>query len=391
MPEQPAKNQVKVVALVAGEASGDILGASLMRALKAQSADISFIGVGGPLMQAEGMQSLFAIDRLAVMGIVDVLKQLPDLLRARREVIDSMLQAQPDVFVGIDAPDFNLPIEARLKQAGIVTVHYVSPSVWAWRQKRVFKIQKATHNVLCLLPFEKQFYDRFDVPATFIGHTLADEIPLQTDAAAARERLGLSTDITYVGLLPGSRRSEVGMLAPVFLEAAALLVKRHPQLEFLLPVVNENRRQQVEQALAHLSLGNGVRVHIIDGNSRDVMLASESLMLASGTVALEAMLLKRPMVVAYRFGALNFQILKRMVKIEHFSLPNLIANEALVPELLQDEVTPSALAEHIESFLTSPQTGLLERFQSLHQSIQQDAANQAALAILETFKEVRSR
>lgn len=391
MSEQPVKTPLKVVALVAGEASGDILGASLMRALKAQSADISFIGVGGPLMQAEGMQSLFAIDRLAVMGIVDVLKQLPDLLRARREVIDNMLQAQPDVFVGIDAPDFNLPIEARLKQAGIVTVHYVSPSVWAWRQKRVFKIQKATHNVLCLLPFEKQFYDRFDVPATFIGHTLADEIPLQTDAAAARERLGLSADTTYVGLLPGSRRSEVGMLAPIFLEAAALLAKRHSKLEFLLPVVNADRRQQVEQALAQLSLGDTVRVHIIDGHSRDVMLASESLMLASGTVALEAMLLKRPMVVAYCFGTLNFQILKRMVKIEHFSLPNLIANEALVPELLQDEVTPTALAKHIESFLTTPQNALIERFYSLHHSIQQDAAGQAALAILETFKEVRSR
>ena len=386
-----SKRELKVVALVAGEASGDILGASLMRALKAQSADISFIGVGGPLMQAEGMQSLFAIDRLAVMGIVDVLKQLPDLLRARREVIDSMLQAQPDVFVGIDAPDFNLPIEARLKQAGIVTVHYVSPSVWAWRQKRVFNIEKATHNVLCLLPFEKQFYDRFDVPATFIGHTLADEIPLQSDAEAARERLGLSADITYVGLLPGSRRSEVGMLVTVFLEAAALLAKRHRKLEFLLPVVNADRRQQVEQALAQLSLADELRVHIIDGNSRDVMLASNCVMLASGTVALEAMLLKRPMVVAYRFAALNFQILKRMVKIEYFSLPNLIAGESLVPELLQDAVSAHALAEHIEYFLTVPQTALIERFYRLHESIQQDAANQAALAVIETFQKVRSQ
>lgn len=383
------ERQPQLIALVAGEASGDILGASLMRALKVQLPQVNFIGVGGPLMEAEGLQSLFPFDRLAVMGIVDVLKQLPDLLRARREVIDSMLSARPDVFIGIDAPDFNLPIEVRLKQAGIVTLHYVSPSVWAWRQKRVFKIARATHNVLCLLPFEKQFYDRFNVPATFVGHTLADEIPLQMDAAAARQRLGLSASATYIGLLPGSRRSEVAMLAPVFLAAAGILAASHPQLEFLIPVVNADRRAQVEQALAQVQLPSQVRVHVIDGQARDVMLASYSVMLASGTVSLEAMLLKRPMVVAYRFGALNYQILKRMVQVEHFALPNLIAGEAMVPELLQDEVTASALATHTEQFLSSPQTALIQRFQALHESIQQDAASQAANAVLTTYRQVR--
>ncbi|MCC5879288.1 MAG: lipid-A-disaccharide synthase [Idiomarina sp.] len=381
---------VKVVALVAGEASGDILGASLMRALKAQAAQVQFIGVGGPLMQAEGLDSLFPLDRLSVMGIVDVVKQLPDLLRARRQVIDAMLDAQPDVFVGIDAPDFNIPIEAKLKQAGIVTVHYVSPSVWAWRQKRVFKIAKATDNVLCLLPFEKQFYDRYNVPATFVGHTLADEIPLQNDAKAARERLGLNPDTRYIGLLPGSRRGEVALLAPVFLAAAAELQQRHTSLEFLLPVVNADRRQQVQQALAQMQLPADVKVHLIDRQSRDVMLASEAVLLASGTVALEAMLLKRPMVVAYRFGPVNYQILRHFVKLEHFSLPNLIAGEALVPELLQDEVTAAALADHIENFISAPQDTLIHRFTSLHQQIQQDAASQAAKAIFQTHARVRA-
>lgn len=377
----------RVIGLVAGEASGDILGASLMRALKAVHPHLQFIGVGGPLMQAEGLTSLFPLDRLAVMGIVDVVKQLPDLLKAKREVLELMLARQPDIFIGIDAPDFTIPIERRLKQAGIVTVHYVSPSVWAWRQKRVFKIAQSTHHVLCLLPFEKQFYDRFNVPATFVGHTLADELPLEVDREAAIYQLGLDPDKRYIGILPGSRRTEVGLLAEPFLAAAQKLHSRYPDIEFLVPLVNAARREQFTAALAEINSQRSepLPVHLFDGQSRDVMRASEAVMLASGTVALEAMLLKRPMVVAYKFGWLNFQILKRLVKLEHFSLPNLLAGEALVPELLQDEVNGERLSQLIDNYLQHPPQQMIERFRSIHQAIQCDAATTAAAAVLQTY------
>ncbi|MGX5914337.1 lipid-A-disaccharide synthase [Aliidiomarina sp. Khilg15.8] len=372
------------VALVAGESSGDILGASLMRALRAKHGAVDFIGVGGPLMEAEGLQSLFPLERLSVMGVVDVLKQLPDLLQARKQVINAMLKARPDVFVGIDAPDFTIPIEARLKQAGLTTVHYVSPSVWAWRQKRVFKIKAATHRVLCLLPFEKQFYDRFHVPATFVGHTLADEIPLQPDREAAQHRLGLATDRRYVGLLPGSRRTEVELLSEPFIQAALELQQRYDDIEFVVPLVNPARRAYFEDLLERK--GQGLKIHLFDGQSRDVMSASHSLMLASGTVSLEAMLLKRPMVVAYKFSWLNYHMLRWLVKVPHFSLPNLLADDAMVPELLQDEVTPERLVTEVAKHLEEPQTALIERFYKLHESIQCNAADRAASAVLETWQ-----
>lgn len=378
-----------LIGLVAGEASGDILGASLMRALRARHADVQFIGVGGPLMQAEGLDPLFSYERLAVMGVVDVLKQLPDLLRARREVIAFMREQQPDVFVGIDAPDFNIPIEAKLKQAGITTVHYVSPSVWAWRQKRVFKIAAATHNVLCLLPFEKQFYDKFDVPATFVGHTLADEIALEQPRQPAYEALDLNPQRRYLGLLPGSRRGEVGLLLPPFLEAAELLHKRHPQLEFVIPAAGEERLAQIKQLIDAAQLPDSMLIHLVERQSRQVMLACDAVLLASGTVALEAMLLKTPMLVAYRFSAVNYAILKRLVKVDYFSLPNLLAEKALVTELLQDEVTPARLAQEAEDLLEQPQQQLIEQFYSLHQSIQLNAAQSAADAVLMTFEHHR--
>lgn len=382
------KSEPRLIGLVAGEASGDILGASLMRSLRAIHPDLTFIGVGGPLMEAEGLTSLFPIDRLAVMGIVDVLKQLPDLLSARRDVLDLMLKEQPDIFIGIDAPDFTIPIERRLKEAGMVTVHYVSPSVWAWRQKRVFKIARATNNVLCLLPFEKQFYDRFDVPATFVGHTLADELPLEPDRDAAIARLGVDAGKRYVAILPGSRRTEVGLLAEPFLAAAQILHQRYPDIEFLVPLVNSARREQFVAALDAVPSIKAV-THLFDGQSRDVMAVSEAAMLASGTVALEAMLLKCPMVVAYKFGWLNFQIFSRVVKLEHFSLPNLLAGEALVPELLQDEVNPQQLSDLIDTYLQSSPTTLIERFHSIHRSIRCNAAEAAAQAVLETFQQNR--
>lgn len=377
------KQQPLRVAIVAGESSGDILASSLMKALKKRVADIQFIGVGGPLMQQEGMQSLFSIERLSVMGIVDVLKQLPDLLQARRQVIDYMLEQRPDVFIGVDAPDFTIPIELKLKQAGLTTVHYVSPSVWAWRQKRVFKIAAATNQVLCLLPFEKSFYDKFNVPSTFVGHTLADDIPLQNSPQQAREALGLEPDATYVGLLPGSRRTEVGLLSEPFIKAASLVQQRYPDIQFLVPVVNQARREQFEEALkAH---GEGLSVTFFEGRSREVMAACDSLLLASGTVSLEAMLLKRPMVVAYKFSWLNYQLLRNLVKVDHFALPNLLAGEALVPELLQQEVTAENLAAQVFDHLENDQSGLLDKFHQLHEQLQLGASDKAAQAVLKTI------
>ena len=374
-----------VVGLVAGEASGDILGGSLMRALRELHPQVEFIGVGGPRMQAQGLNPLFSYERLAVMGIVDVVKQLPDLMRARRDVVDLMLAQKPDVFVGIDAPDFNIPIEAKLKRAGITTVHYVSPSVWAWRQKRVFKIAKATHNVLCLLPFEKQFYDRYGVPATFVGHTLADEIPIKQAREPAYQRLGLSPAQRYLGLLPGSRQGEVTLLLPPFLGAAALLHQRDPTLQFIIPAANHDRLIQIRGVVEEAALPATMVVHIVEGQSRTVMTAADAVLLASGTVALEAMLLKTPMLVAYRFSPLNFAILKRMVKVAHFSLPNLLAGKRLVTELLQDEVSPQRLADEAERLLYQPQPAMIAQFTELHRSIQLDAAKSAAKAILTTL------
>lgn len=382
-----------VVGLVAGEASGDILGASLMRAMRARGqnsedgtqAEIEFIGVGGPLMQAEGLTPLFNFDRLAVMGVVDVLKQLPDLLRARAEVVALMGSRQPDVFIGIDAPDFTIPIEAKLKRAGITTVHYVSPSVWAWRQKRVFKIAKATHNVLCLLPFEKQFYDKFNVPATFVGHTLADEIALTTPREPAYKALGLNPKQRYLGLLPGSRRGEVGLLFPPFLQAAQRLHQQHSDLEFVIPAAGAERLQQIKDAISAANLPASLKIHLVERQSREVMLVCDAVLLASGTVALEAMLLKTPMVVAYRFSPLNFAILSRLVKVDYFSLPNLLANKPLVTELLQDDVTPERLASEADRLLSQPQAQLIEQFHDLHQSIQLGAADTAAEAVFATL------
>ena len=381
----PSSQSPIVVGLVAGEASGDILGASLMRALRAQHPQIHFIGVGGPRMQAQGLDPLFSYERLAVMGVVDVVKQLPDLLRARREVVAFMLQQKPDVFVGIDAPDFNIPIEARLKRANITTVHYVSPSVWAWRQKRVFKIAKATHNVLCLLPFEKQFYDRYGVRATFVGHTLADEIPIEPSQESAYLTLGLDPTQRYLGLLPGSRQGEVALLLPPFLQAATLLHQRFPELQFIIPAANTERLGQINALIDAANLPTSLLIHVVDGQSRAVMAASDAVLLASGTVALESMLLKTPMLVAYRFSPLNFAILKRLVKVTHFSLPNLLAGRALVPELLQDEVTPERLAQEAEQLLQQPQEMLIDQFTQLHHSIQLNAADSAATAVLATM------
>nr|WP_177326768.1 lipid-A-disaccharide synthase [Pseudomonas sp. CF161] len=364
------------IALVAGEASGDILGAGLMRALKARHPAVEFIGVGGPLMQAEGLVSYFPMERLAVMGLVEVLGRLRELLARRKKLIQTLIAEKPDVFIGIDAPDFTLNIELKLRQAGIKTVHYVSPSVWAWRQKRVLKIREGCDLMLTLFPFEAKFYEEKGVPVRFVGHSLADAIPLEADRAAARAELGLP-DGPLVALMPGSRGGEVGRLGALFLDTAQRLRAMRPGVRFVMPCASPERRIQLEQLLA----GRDLPLTLLDGQSHRALAACDAVLIASGTATLEALLYKRPMVVAYRLAPLTFWILKRMVKSPYISLPNLLAQRLLVPELLQDEATPDALARTLSPLIEGGEEQT-RGFDEIHRTLRRDASNQAADAVL---------
>lgn len=377
--------QPLTVALIAGETSGDILGAGLIRALKKKHPNIRFVGVAGPLMQAEGCEAWYEMEELAVMGIVEVLGRLPRLLKIRRDLTQRLTKLKPDVFIGIDAPDFNIPLEGRLKRAGIRTIHYVSPSVWAWRQKRVHKIGRNTNLVLAFLPFEKAFYDRFNVPCQFIGHKMADDIPLDPDKQAARKTLGIDPKARCLALLPGSRSSEVEMLSADFLRAAQRLRQKYPDLEIVVPASSAQRADQFmaikQQVAPELAL------HLVQGQAREVMIASDAALLASGTAALECMLAKCPMVVGYRMKPFTFWLAKKLVKTEWVSLPNLLAGRELVKELLQDECQPELLAAALEPLLHSgpERQALLSTFSELHQQIRWNADEQAAQAVLKVI------
>lgn len=371
------------IALVAGEASGDILGAGLMRALKARHPDVEFIGVGGPLMQAQGLSSMFPMERLSVMGLVEVLGRLRELLKRRKKLVADLIAAKPDVFIGIDAPDFNLNIELKLRQAGIKTVHYVSPSVWAWRQKRVLKIREGCDLMLTLFPFEAKFYEEKGVPVRFVGHSLADAIPLEADRAAARAELGLP-DGPLVALMPGSRGGEVGRLGALFLDTAQRLRALRPGVRFVLPCASPERRKQLEDMLA----GRDLPLTLLDGNSHLALAACDAVLIASGTATLEALLYKRPMVVAYRLAPLTFWILKRMVKSPYVSLPNLLAQRLLVPELLQDDATVETLAQTLSPLIEDGQEQT-RGFDEIHRTLRLDASNQAADAVLNLIGQVQ--
>ncbi|AHF66414.1 lipid-A-disaccharide synthase [Pseudomonas cichorii] len=364
------------IALVAGEASGDILGSGLMRAIKARHPDVEFMGVGGPLMEAEGMVSSFPMERLSVMGLVEVLGRLRELLARRKLLVQTLIDEKPDVFIGIDAPDFTLNIELQLRRAGIKTVHYVSPSVWAWRQKRVLKIREGCDLMLTLLPFEARFYEEKGVPVRFVGHPLADTIPLESDRPAARAELGLA-DGPVIALMPGSRGGEVGRLGSLFFETAERLLAQRPDLRFVLPCASPQRQAQVEQLLQ----GRDLPVTLLDGGSHTALAACDAVLIASGTATLEALLYKRPMVVAYRLAPLTFWILKRLVKSPYVSLPNLLAQRLLVPELLQDDATPEALARTLLPLLDDGQAQTAG-FDEIHRTLRRDASNQAADAVL---------
>ncbi|ODP95844.1 lipid-A-disaccharide synthase [Salinivibrio sp. SS3] len=368
------------VGIVAGEISGDVLGEGLIKAMRTQHPHVEFVGIGGPRMMAQGCHSLFDMEELSVMGLVEVLGRLPRLLKVKTALVKHFTVNPPDVFIGIDAPDFNLRLEASLKQAGIKTVHYVSPSVWAWRQKRIFKIAAATDLVLAFLPFEKAFYDKFDVPCAFVGHTMADSIPMQVDKLAAQRALGLDSSKRWLAVLPGSRGSEMSMLAPPFIKACQQLAARHPDLGFVVALVNETRRQQFEQIWQ--TIAPELSFTLVDDTARQVISAADSVLLASGTVALECMLLKRPMVVGYKVKPVTAWLAKRLLKTQYVSLPNILADAPLVPELLQEECEPGALADAVSAQLDSDNQALLTTFTELHHTIRKDADTSAANAVL---------
>lgn len=373
--------QTQVFAMVAGEASGDVLGADLIRALKKHYPNAIFEGIGGPMMQAEGFQSLFEMDRLSVMGFVEPLKRLPELLGIRRTIVNRYTKNQPAVFIGIDSPDFNTTIEFRLRKAGVKTVHYVSPSVWAWRQGRIKKIKKSVDLMLCLLPFEAAFYVQHDVPVRFVGHPLAGQFGDQPDIQGARLQLGLDADRPALCIMPGSRAGEVNMMAEVFLDTAAAVVASVEGLQLVIPAANDARYTQLTDILAARP---ELDIKLLLQQSHLAMEASDAVLLASGTTALEAMLLKKPMVVSYRLGALTYKLLSPFIKTPFVSIPNLLANKMLVPELVQDQAVVSELAPAVLDALDqTKREALVASFDTLHQQLAVESGVIAATAIVE--------
>ncbi|SDS77872.1 lipid-A-disaccharide synthase [Halopseudomonas xinjiangensis] len=375
------------IALVAGEASGDTLGAGLMRALKRDYPDARFIGIGGPRMIAEGLVSQVPMDRLSVMGLVEVLGRLRELLAIRKDLIEFFKAQNPDVFIGIDAPDFVLNIEKKLRTEGVPTVHYVSPSVWAWREKRVLGIRQSTDLMLTLFPFEEDVYQRHGVPVRCVGHTLADQIPLAPDRNAARATLGLPADARVIALMPGSRNGELRKLGGLFLQTAAWCAERRPELRFIMPCANADRMAQMQAIVAESNVD--IWLQLLDGKSHEALAACDAVLIASGTATLEAMLFKRPMVVAYRMAGLTFRILKRLVKVGHVSLPNLLARREVVPEFLQDAATPQAMGQALLTRLDpSPEREQAQAtFAELHHLLRRDADRAAADAVIELMRE----
>lgn len=370
--------------LVAGEASGDLLGAGLVEAIRERVPAARFEGVAGPAMRAAGCERWEDADALAVMGLVEPLRHLPRLLRLRRSLVDRWTASPPDVFIGIDAPDFNLGLETRLRTAGIRTAHYVSPSVWAWRQGRVRKIEQAADLVLCLLPFEKAFYDEHGVNATFVGHPGADRIPEVIDSGAARDALGIERSGQVVAVLPGSRTSEVSRLGPVFAESIARLSGESPGLRFVTPAATAKLKSMIAGQLEDAGIAD--QVLLLDGQSELAMTAADVVLLASGTAALESALLQKPTVAAYRVAPMTKAILDvfDLIKVDKVTLPNQLTKDPWVPEFLQNDATPAALADAVRSLLEDPERckAIARRFATLRSELALDADARAAEAVL---------
>jgi lipid-A-disaccharide synthase len=374
------------IGIVAGEASGNVLGAGLIHALKPQYPDLQVAGIGGPDMIAAGCHSFHDMERLAVMGLIEPLGRLPELFAIRRQLFQHFSTHKPDVFIGIDAPDFNLGLEKKLRDQGIPTVHYVSPSVWAWRKKRIHKIARAVDLVLTLFPFEAAFYERHQVPACFVGHPLADAIPLNANTQTARVSLGLDPTKTFVALLPGSRRNEIKLLAETFIKAAQICAHAKPDLQFITSAANAQRDLEFREHCQRLA--PQLKIHFFERRTHEVMAAADVVLVTSGTATLEAMLFKRPMVVAYKLGNLTYQIARHLVKIPYFSLPNLLADEKLIPEFIQDDATPEKLASALLEYLEYPDKtkALKATFTRIHQQLRCNANQSAATAILNILR-----
>ncbi len=352
-------NRKLKIGIVVGEVSGDTLGVKLMRSFREQGIDAEFEGIGGPQMIAEGFNSYYPMETLSVMGIVEVLKDLKKLFAVRDGLINQWTQNPVDIFIGIDAPDFNLRLSKSIKEKNlpIKTVQYVSPSVWAWRQGRVHGIKQSIDLVLCLFPFEKVFYERYEVPAAFVGHPLAKQLPLENPIQIAKQQLGIDENQKHIALLPGSRKGEVERLLPMLLGAANILHTKYPDIQFLIPAINDARKQQIEQGVEQLAPQLKAKIHILENTDseskvgRMAMNASDIIALASGTATLEAMLMHRPMVTFYKLHWLTYLIAKFLVKIPYYSLPNIIAGKKVIEELIQADATPENLAAEIEKLM----------------------------------------
>lgn len=371
------------IGIVAGEPSGDLLGADLMRLLKDRvDAEISFEGIGGPAMEALGCRSLFAMDTVTLVGLEEIFSRLRQILAVRKQLKEHFIADPPDLFIGVDLPDFNIGLEEKLKAAGIKTLHYVSPTVWAWRQYRVHKIKRAVSHMLVLFPFEVDFYREHGVPVTFAGHPIASDIADEVDVSQARRQLNLPEKGTFIALLPGSRLSEVSRLAPIMIETALWLHKRNPDTRFIAPMAHAGARQVFQGALDKSAEAREL-IQLFDGQSREVMAAADVVVLASGTATMEAALLKKPSVVTYQVSALSALYIGSLLKRKMVAMPNYLLGEKVIPELLQKQATAEKIGREVEAYLNQPERvrDLQQRFHAMHESLKGDGGESAVSAI----------
>lgn len=372
------------IALVAGEASGDLLGSLLIPALKEKLPDAIFYGIGGPKMQAKGFDAWWPLEKLSVMGYIDALKNFREIFAIRRQLKKRLLELRPDIFIGIDAPDFNLGLETDLKAAGIKTIHYVSPSIWAWRGGRIKKIGRAVNRVLALFPMEPALYEKEGIPVSYVGHPLADIIPLETSKQAVREKLGMPRSLPVFALLPGSRKGELERMADTFVQTAKLIRERLPDAQFVVPLTTRETRLQFETAIYKQQAGD-VPFRLLFGHAQDALGAADVSLVASGTATLEAALIKRPMVITYKIAPSSYWIGKRMVRSPYVGLPNILAGRFVVPEILQDEATPENLAEALMKLYEDKESAaaIAEAFTDIHLQLRQNNAEKAANAVIQ--------
>jgi lipid-A-disaccharide synthase len=375
--------QKVVIGMVAGEASGDLLGSHLMAALQEARPDLKFVGIGGPKMQSAGMEVLFPMEKLAVNGYVEVLRHYLEIVGIRRKLRAYFLANRPDLFIAIDAPDFNIDLELALKQQGIPTIHYVSPSIWAWRGERIHKIKRAVSHMLALFPHEPKLYRQAGVPVDYVGHPLADMLPEQPKRAEMRETMHISLKAKVFAFLPGSRQSEVKYLARTYIETAKLILQQLPDARFLVPLVSRETRGIFEQTLYDCD-AQELPITMLFGHAQDAMIAADGVLVASGTATLEAALLKRPMVITYRMSALSWWLMKRKSYQPYFGLPNILCERFVVPELMQEDATPENLTQALLNLVNNTEAvaQLEQTFTALHQTLRQNTAQKAAAAIL---------